>query len=398
MGHTQAIMKEGHQMNNRINYDYDFRLITAIVFLLSLGLIMVASSSIAIATNQFNEPLFYFWRQLVAVFIGLSLILFALKIPVHVWQTLSTTLLIFGIVLLILVLIPGVGRQINGSYRWIQLGPVSMQASEPVKLFVITYLAAYLVRQNESVRLDFFGFFRPVILLTLIAGLLLLEPDYGACVVLFGAALGMLFLAGVPAARFFAWVMVAISTLITLAILSPYRLQRLMSFTDPWQDPYDSGFQLTQALIAFGRGDWFGMGLGSSVQKLFYLPEAHTDFLFAVLAEELGIAGTVTVILVFSFIVWRAFIIASEAEIAGKLYSAYFAYGVGLIISIQVFINIGVNLGVLPTKGLTLPLMSYGGNSLVITCLMLGVLLRIDYENNSRRPVNITTEKYTYAT
>ena len=303
----------------------------------------------------------------------------------------------FGLVLLILVLIPGIGRQINGSYRWIQLGPVTLQASEPVKLFVIAFMAAYLVRQNESVRINFFGFFKPVILLTMIAGLLLIEPDYGACVVLFGAALGMLFLAGVPAMRFFSWGMVAVSSLISLAILSPYRLQRLMSFTDPWQDPYDSGFQLTQALIAFGRGDWFGLGLGSSVQKLFYLPEAHTDFLFAVLGEELGIAGTITVILVFSFIVWRSFIIASEAESAGKFYSAYFAYGVGLIIGIQAFINIGVNLGVLPTKGLTLPLMSYGGNSLVITCLMLGILLRIDFENNSKRPAKITSEKYIYA-
>ena len=238
---------------------------------------------------------------------------------------------------------------------------------------------------------------RPIVVLTFISSLLLLEPDYGACVVLFATALGMLFMGGVPLSRFFAWVLTAIVVLLSLAVLSPYRLQRLMSFSDPWQDPFDSGFQLTQALIAFGRGDWFGVGLGGGVQKLFYLPEAHTDFVFAVLAEELGLLGSVLIILLFCFLVWRAFVIGNVAEHAGKSFSAYFAYGSGLIIGIQAFINIGVNMGVLPTKGLTLPLMSYGGNSIVITCILLGILLRIDFEN-SQVERSIINKAKTYAT
>jgi len=276
-----------------------------------------------------------------------------------------------------------VGREVNGSLRWIEIGPFALQASEPVKICVIAYLAGYIVRRGDQVRESFVGFIRPVIVLTMIAFLLLLEPNYGACVVLFVTVLGMLFMGGVPLSRYFAWVSVAVAILASLAVLSPYRLQRLMSFSDPWKDPFDSGFQLTQALIAFGRGDWFGVGLGSSIQKLFYLPEAHTDFIFAVLAEETGLFGSTIVILLFCFLVWRSFVIGYAAEQAGKFFSAYFAYGIGSLIGIQSFINLGVNLGVLPTKGLTLPLMSYGGNSMIVTCILLGILLRIEYENKN---------------
>ena len=390
----QAIPRSHISATNGLFRPYDAWLMTVIFLLLGLGLVMVASSSMAIADRQFHEPLHYFWRQMFSVAIGMSFIIAALKIPLSVWEFLSVPLLVLGLLLLILVLIPGVGREVNGSTRWISMGSFALQASEPVKLCVIVYLAGYMVRHGEQVRNNFAGFIRPICVLTIVAGLLLLEPDYGSCVVLFATALGMLVMGGVPLGRFFAWVLTAVVVLASLAILSPYRLQRLMSFVDPWQDPFNSGFQLTQALIAFGRGDWFGVGLGSSVQKLFYLPEAHTDFVFSVFAEEFGLMGTTILILLFSFLVWRAFVIGHIAERMGKLFAAYLAYGIGLIIGVQVFINMGVNLGVLPTKGLTLPLLSYGGNSMIITCLLLGILLRVEVENRQIKRLPDETKCY----
>ena len=385
MYRQQAIPKSNVSTINDLLRPYDTWLMTVILILIGLGLVMVASSSIAIADRQFHEPLHYFWRQSFSAVIGLSLIAASLKVPLSVWEYLSVPLLVLGLLLLVLVLIPGVGREVNGSTRWITFGSFSLQASEPVKICVIAYLAGYMVRHGEHVRNNFAGFIRPICVLTIVASLLLLEPDYGSCVVLLATALGMLFMGGVPLGRLFAWVSAAIAVLASLAVLSPYRLQRLMSFSDPWQDPFNSGFQLTQALIAFGRGDWFGVGLGSSVQKLFYLPEAHTDFVFSVFAEEFGLFGSAILILLFSFLVWRAFVIGHIAERMGKLFAAYLAYGIGLIIGIQAFINMGVNLGILPTKGLTLPLLSYGGNSMIITCLLLGILLRVEVENRQTK-------------
>ena len=381
----QAIPKISLSNHNIPFRYYDAWLMTVILLLIGLGLVMVASSSIAIADRQFQEPLHYFWRQSFAVAIGLCLIATVLNIPLSIWEFLSVPLLVLGLLLLLLVLIPGVGREVNGSTRWISVGSLAFQASEPVKFCVIAYLAGYMVRHGEHVRNNFAGFIRPICVLTIVAGLLLLEPDYGSCVVLFATALGMLFMGGVPLGRFFAWVMAAISVLASLAVLSPYRMQRLMSFSDPWQDPFNTGFQLTQALIAFGRGDWFGVGLGSSVQKLFYLPEAHTDFVFSVFAEEFGLLGAVILVLLFGFLVWRAFVIGHVAERMGRLFAAYLAYGIGLIIGIQALINMGVNLGVLPTKGLTLPLISYGCNSMIISCLLLGILLRVEVENRQTK-------------
>ena len=395
MYRQQAIPKSNVSTINDLLRPYDTWLMTVILILIGLGLVMVASSSIAIAERQFHEPLHYFWRQSFSAVIGLSLIAASLKVPLSVWEYLSVPLLVLGLLLLVLVLIPGVGREVNGSTRWITFGSFSLQASEPVKICVIAYLAGYMVRHGEHVRNNFAGFIRPICVLTIVASLLLLEPDYGSCVVLLATALGMLFMGGVPLGRLFAWVSAAIAVLASLAVLSPYRLQRLMSFSDPWQDPFNSGFQLTQALIAFGRGDWFGVGLGSSVQKLFYLPEAHTDFVFSVFAEEFGLFGSAILILLFSFLVWRAFVIGHIAERMGKLFAAYLAYGIGLIIGIQAFINMGVNLGILPTKGLTLPLLSYGGNSMIITCLLLGILLRVEVEN--RQTKRSPEEKKSYA-
>ena len=376
----QGIPQASRRMRSQVHYD--FWLIGIAGLLVSLGLIMVASSSITIADKLYNNPLYFFWRQCIAVVLGLTAGFVILKIPLVFWQRTSMYLLVLGIVLLVLVLIPGIGREVNGSMRWINIGAVNIQGSEYVKIFIIIYLAGYLVRHEEGVKTTLSGFIKPVFVVTFAAGLLLLEPDYGSAAVLFATALGMLFVGGVPLSRFCAWVFTAVTALLSLAIISPYRLQRLTSFLNPWEDPYNRGFQLTQALVAFGRGEWTGTGLGSSVQKLFYLPESHTDFVFAVLAEELGVTGCVIVILLFFFIIWRAFVIARIAEQLGKQFAAYIAYGVGLLIGLQAFINIGVNSGLLPTKGLTLPLVSYGSNSVFCNCVLLALLVRIEYENH----------------
>ena len=393
----QAFPRDSYSINRNIFHGYDMWLLSITLFLICLGLVMVTSSSITLADRQYHEPLYYFWRQLTSVGIALGLAFVVIRIPMQIWERLSTLLLVVGITLLGLVLIPGIGYEVNGSMRWIHTWPFPVQASEPVKFCVIGYMAGYLVRHGTDVREKFIGFIKPIILLTIISALLLLEPDYGACVVIFATALGMLFMGGVPLSRFFSWMLVAGGMLIVLAVLSPYRIQRLISFVDPWQDPFNSGFQLTQALIAFGRGNWSGAGLGSSIQKLFYLPEAHTDFVLAILAEELGLWGTLLVILLFSFLVWRAFVIGQIADAGARTFSAYFAYGTGLVIGMQAFINIGVNMGVLPTKGLTLPFMSYGGNSMIITTMLVAVLLRIEYENRQIRRVNIPPRSDVYA-
>lgn len=377
---------------------YDFWLVSSLVLIISIGLIMVATASISAADKEFGDPLYYFWNQGQSIILGLFLILFFLKMPILYLQTLSRVLLIVAIALLVITLIPGLGKEVNGSMRWIQLGTKSVQAAELVKFFIIIYLAGYLVHHRESVQTELAGFLKPVFILAVISILLLKQPDYGSCVVLCATELGMLFLAGAPLGRFFIWLPTFIVALACLILLSPYRMQRLMSFRDPWQDPYENGYQLTQALIAFGRGDWTGVGLGGGIQKLFYLPERHTDFIFSVLAEEFGLIGTISIIFLYLFIVWRAFMIGKIAENAKKYFSAYLAYGIGLIIGLQAYINIGVNMGVLPTKGLTLPFISYGGNSMLVYCILFGVLLRIEYENRQNVKPNNRKLASVYAT
>lgn len=361
------------------NPTYDRNLLLSSLTLIVLGLVMVTSASIHTAQMEWGDPLYYFWRQFIHVGIGIVLLILVLKIPVQKWQFLSIYLLLISFLLLVLVLIPGLGREVNGSMRWIVLGTLKFQPSEPAKLFTVLYLAGYLLRRNQEVRRRLRGFINALIVVCIITGLLLLEPDYGSTVVLFATVLGMLFLAGVPLWQFVTWVIIVSLALSLLIVLAPYRLERLTTFINPWADPFDRGFQLTQALIAIGRGEWFGVGLGNSLQKT-YLPEAHTDFLFAILAEELGLVGVISVIALFSFIVWRAFSIATHAENAKLGYAAYLAYGLSLTISLQASINMGVNMGLLPTKGLTLPFMSYGGTSMIICCFMVALLLRIDYE------------------
>jgi cell division protein FtsW len=363
---------------------YDAQLVVAVLALMGLGLVMVASASISIASRELGDPLYYFWRQSAYLIISLGLMLAATRIPLQVWRVASPVLLVIGALMLLLVFVPGLGREVNGSMRWLKIGPVSLQPSEPMKLFMVLYLAGYLVRRGELVRSTMGGFIRPMSMLAVIGVMLLLEPDYGATVVLFTTALGMLFLGGVPFWSFVGWAAFVGFSMAVVVMTAPYRVERLLTFLNPWADPFGSGFQLTQALIAIGSGEWFGVGLGSSVQKLFYLPEAHTDFLFAVLAEELGMLGVLVVILLFTFVVWRAIAIGTRAEAAGHGYGAHLAYGIGLLIGLQAFVNIGVNMGILPTKGLTLPLMSYGGSSLVVNGFAVGLVMRVDHELRRR--------------
>ena len=370
-------------------HEYDPWLVLVVIFLLVAGVMMVASSSVALAERLHQDPFYYLQRQALALLTGLVVGAVILKSPVTMWEKLGTPLLLLAILLLLLVLIPGIGREVNGSARWIRLGPVNFQSSELAKVCIITYIAAYLVRHAGHLHLTFTGFIRPIAVITLISGLLLLEPDYGTVVVIFLTTIGMLFMAGIPASRFFIWVPVITAALAALVIFSPYRLERLKAFMNPWDDPFNSGYQLTQSLIAFGRGEWFGVGLGSSVQKLFYLTQAHTDFIFAITAEELGLLFTLLVTLAFFVFVWRVFSIAGVAHQLGKHFAAYMAYGIGLIIGIQAFIHMGVNVGLLPTKGLTLPLFSYGANSIVSSCILVAILLRIDLENRFPRGVRI---------
>ncbi len=356
----------------------DYRLLAAIAAVALLGLVMMASASVSIADRAFGDPLFYFKRQALYLTFGLVLAAPLLWIPLSYLQRLRWPLL--GLAYLLLVLVLLIGREVNGAVRWISLGFINLQVSEVAKLLIFVYLAGYLVRQEAAVRQTWQAFLVPVGLMLAAAVLLLAEPDFGAAAVMVATGMGMLFLAGVPLGRFVVLGVPVVAAGVALVLTSPYRVARLTAFLNPWADPFDSGFQLTQSLIAIGRGEWFGVGLGGSVQKLFYLPEAHTDFLFAVLAEELGLMGVAVTVLLYAYIVWRAFDVGNRSLRSGLHMGAYIAYATGLWLGLQVFVNMGVNMGLLPTKGLTLPLMSYGGSSVLMTLASLALLVRADHE------------------
>lgn len=362
--------------------DLDPVLMVAFISLLTIGVIMVASSSISIAERNYLNPFYYLQRQLVFVVIGVFSAFCVFKIRLVQWEKSGQSLLLFALFLLVLVLIPGIGKTVNGSTRWLPLGIFNLQVSELVKLFIVVYVAGYLVRHGDAVRRSLWGFLKPMMMVGLAGLLLLLEPDFGATVVIMGTVLGMTFLAGARFIQFMSFVLLFACAALMLVVTSPYRMQRLTSFANPWADPFDSGFQLTQSLIAIGTGGWFGTGLGGSVQKLFYLPESHTDFLFAIMSEELGFVGVVFIVMMYGLIFFRSLKIAAQAEKAGNYFAAYIAYGIGIWLSMQAVINMGVNVGLLPTKGLTLPLMSYGGSSLVVCCIAIGLLMRIHFETN----------------
>jgi len=361
----------------------DRPLVAATAALLLLGLVMVASASMPLAARATGDPFHYFLRQLGYALAGVTGAGIVLQIPLATWERLGFTLMALALFSLLIVLLPGVGRTTNGSTRWLDLGLIRVQVSEPARLMLLLYLAGYLVRRHQEVRESVQGFVKPMLVLSLACLLMLMEPDFGAASVLLATALVMLYVAGVRMWQFIALFSLSLAAMMLLVWSSPYRMQRLTGFLNPWQDPFSTGFQLTQSLIAIGSGHWFGVGLGSSVQKMFYLPEAYTDFLFAVLAEELGLLGTLAVIALYGVVVWRGMAIAARAARLQRWFAAYLAQGLSAWIGLQAFINIGVNMGLLPTKGLTLPLMSYGGSSLLTTCVLTGLLLRVEVENRA---------------
>lgn len=364
------------------SFVFDNVLMLAAAGILLMGLVMLTSASISIADRQVQEPLHYLERQSVGVILGLIGAVLMMFIPTRVWEQLAMPLLLVAFLFLILVLVPGIGHEVNGSRRWLRAGILNFQASELARVLLLIYLASYVVRRQQELKDELKGFLKPLGVLMAAAALLLLEPDFGAATVLMATGLGVLFLAGVKLRHFMALVALAAGGMAVIAVTSAYRLKRLTAFLDPFADPFNSGFQLTQSLIAVGRGELFGVGLGSSVQKLFYLPEAHTDFVFAILAEELGLVGVVATLALFIVVVWRAFRISRQAAEAGLAFQAYCAAGFGIWLALQTFINIGVNLGLLPTKGLTLPLMSYGASSIMVTIGWLGLIMRINHEAN----------------
>lgn len=370
----------------------DTGLVIALSSLLLLGITMVTSASIGIAEKKLGNPFYYSIHQSIYALLGIFASFVIYKIPIKCWFRISQLILMVCIFSLIIVLIPGVGKEVNGSIRWINFGFASIQFSEFVKLGIIVYFASYIVRYQADLTHKVSTFIRPLILIGVICGLLILEPDFGTAVVILATVFGLLFLAGVPLWQFLVLLVIVGSMLGVIAVAAPYRIERLTSFLDPWSKPFDSGYQLTQALIAFGRGEWLGVGLGASIQKLFYLPEAHTDFVFAVLAEELGLVGALCALLLYALLVYRGMIIGFKAEKRDDRFAAFICYGISLWVGIQTLINVGVNTGLLPTKGLTLPFISYGGNSLFVMCAAMGFLFRTDFENR------LMHKGYTFAT
>ncbi len=368
--------------NNQV--DIDFPLLTACLLLMGIGLVMIASASSAVADTNTGNTFHYFTRHMVYIVIALIAGGVTLLVPMSAWQRYSGWLLVLGFVVLILVLIPGIGREVNGSRRWIGVGAFNIQPSELAKLFMVIFIAGFLVRRKEEVKQRLRGLLKPLFLAALMALLFYFEPDFGAVVVMLGSVVVMLYLGGVRLLLSLPLLCILLAVLGYVVRFESYRMARLASFTNPWEDQYGAGYQLTQALIAFGRGEWIGLGLGNSIQKQFFLPEAHTDFVFSVLAEELGMLGALTTLGLFVFVSIRALFIGVWAEQAKQYYSAYVAYGLALLWIGQVVINLGVNVGLLPTKGLTLPFISYGGSSLVVCCISLAILLRIEWERRTQ--------------
>ena len=355
----------------------------SILSLLGLGLILVATASMPLNFSEGHDGLFYFYKQLIFGILSLLVLFFLIGVPTEYYRRYRIGWLILGGVLLLLVLVPGIGTAVNGSRRWIHFGPVALQVSEIVKLCAVMYLSGYLVEHGNAVREKILGFLKPLGLLLVLGILLLLEPDFGATVVVFLTALGMMFMARMPIKWFVFLIGCAVILSALLVFLSPYRLARLTGFLHPWVNQYDTGYQLTQSLIAFGRGGLWGTGLGQGLQQWFYLPEAHTDFVLAIGGEELGFIGLCVILFLYLILIWRGLQIARAAHLKNSLYDAYLAYGMTFWMGLQMVVNFGVNLGLLPTKGLTLPLISYGGSSLLVDMMALSILLRVDWQNKN---------------
>lgn len=364
---------------------FDPLLMMSMLALMLTGLVMISSASMDVAAAKFGGPFFFIFRHALFVVVALLAVTLLVRIPIAFWERFSVWLLFLGLLLLLIVLVPGIGREVNGSQRWIGLGSFNLQASEVAKVCMVMFIAGYLVRRLHEVRSTWKGVVKPAIPLAFYVFALYLEPDFGAIVVTTATVMGMIFLGGMRLTQLIT-VVGAVSLLVgAMAFTQEYRLKRLQSFSDPWADPYGAGYQLSQAQIAFGRGEWFGTGLGNSVQKLFYLPEAHTDFVYSVLAEELGLVGAMAIVILYVILIVRIFVIGRQAEKQQRFFMSYISYGFGFILAGQAMINIGVNVGALPTKGLTLPLMSYGGSSLIICAAMIAIVQRVDYELKRER-------------
>ncbi len=373
------------QSRERMNApNYDQLLLWAVLILLGLGLVMVYSASIAIAEADKavgHQSTYFLIRQGIFIFIGVVAGFVSFQVPIAWWQKMSPYLFLSAIGLLVLVLIPGIGRNVNGSQRWLSLFVINLQPSEFMKLFAAMYVADYAVRKSAQMDSIVRGFLPMVAVMVLVGFLLLREPDFGAFAVVAAISISILWLGGINAKIFAGLLALLPVAIYGLIVSSPYRMQRVIGFMDPWADPFGKGYQLSHALIAFGRGEWLGVGLGASVEKLLYLPEAHTDFLLAVIAEELGFVGVLAVLGLFTWLVIRAFGIGKESIANERYFAALLAQGLGVWMGVQAIINIGVNMGVLPTKGLTLPLLSFGGSGILANCIAMAVLLRIDFEN-----------------
>tara|TARA_B100000676_G_C18041345_1_gene825161 strand:- start:731 stop:1975 length:1245 start_codon:yes stop_codon:yes gene_type:complete len=354
------------------------------LFLVGMGMLMGTSASMDIAASRYNDAFFFLKRQLIYLFLSCFCCAAVLKIPIIKWRVAYPWLLLLSTVGLIFVLVPGIGKSVNGSARWIGFGPFNIQVSEFSKWFLVLFVADYIVRRKSEIQTNVMAFIKPMLIVGVTVLLLLAEPDFGASAVIVGTTLMMLFVAGSSLLPFITLLALLLISAGMLVMFQEYRWERIIAYTDPWMHQFNSGYQLTQSLIAFGQGGLTGRGLGESVQKLFYLPEAHTDFVFAVLAEELGLVMCLTVCLVYSLLTFGIFCIAYRALKRSALFESYAVFGVGLLVSIQAILNMGVNTGLLPTKGLTLPLMSYGGSSILVTLSMLAFVLRVEYEN--RRP------------
>jgi len=377
--------------NNLFNYidltKLDYLFITLFITLAATGLLILASASIQFSDATTGSPINFFVKQLFHLLIGILLLSVIVLIPLAFWEKYDRWILLFGIALLLLVFIPGIGVEVNGANRWIRVAGFGFQPSEAMKFISIIYISAYSVRRINDLQTNWLGFFRPAVLIIFIVSLILLQPDLGTSAVIFASVLGILFIAGVHLKQFMLVISMAITGIFSLIYFVPWRWERIISFTDPWSDPYGSGYQLTLSLMSIGRGDWFGVGLGEGLMKMGYLPDAHTDFIFSVVIEEMGLLFGIFLISLLFGIAFRCFYIAREALTKNLFFGFFAAYGVAILLGLHTFINVGVATGLLPTKGLTLPFISYGGTNLLIMCALIGLVLRIDYETKVAMPV-----------
>ena len=372
------------------NFDYlklDYVLISLFFVISFCGLLILASASVHFSDSIYGNPSAVFNRQFFYFLLGVSGLLIFFLLPLSFWSNFDRVLLTLGFLLLLLVFVPGVGVEVNGANRWIRFAGFGLQPSEIMKFLSILYVSCYSVRRIKEIQSHWLGFFRPALIIVSIISVILIQPDLGSSAVIFISVLGVLFVAGVKLRQFLIVALLGLIGISLMIIFVPWRWERIISFVDPWSNPWGSGYQLTLSLMSIGRGDWFGVGLGQGLMKMGYLPDAHTDFIFSVIVEETGILGGLLIVSLLFGLSFRVFYIGRESLIRKNFFGFYFSYGVALLLGLHTFINVGVACGLLPTKGLTLPLISAGGTNLIIVCLMIGIILRVDYENKNSMPV-----------